>query len=290
MCTSRAWRNTIAASYPETPVRWRVDLRRLSRGRRRQRDHPRPRRRRGPALPRPPRRSRRHLHHARLDAARALDLRHGDGAADLRLRADARRPARRRLARQPAGLRLRLLRGQSRVLRHPLRRPRDLRRVRRHVGAPARQRVQGARRPGARRAAGPHGVPPARRRLAGGRLAAPLRRDLVLPRRLRDRAVGQERPARPGDAEPRHARSDLAGRDRDRAGLHRLRLLGHRDRPGDAARVQRRDEADADRDQHHPRLHRALPHARAHRLALDRRQAHRGRIPRTGPAVLCSCA
>ena len=58
----------------------------------RQRDHPGARRRRRAALPRPPRCARQHLHDARLDAARPLLLRHGDGAADLRLRADARRP------------------------------------------------------------------------------------------------------------------------------------------------------------------------------------------------------
>ena len=65
------------------------------------------------------------------------------------------------------------------------------------------------------------------RALAGRRLGASLRRDLVLPRRLRDRPVAAERPPRPGDSEPRHARAGVAGRDRHGAGVHRLRLLGH---------------------------------------------------------------
>ena len=110
MCTSRAWRNTIAASYPEEPVRWvsiyasylagvGVNAIIPARG--------------GDAV-------RLFLAHRAVPGSTyvtlgstLLVLSFFDMAmalADLRLRADARRPPRSRLARQAAGLRLRLLR------------------------------------------------------------------------------------------------------------------------------------------------------------------------------------
>ena len=76
-CTSMAWRNVLAAAYPETRVPLAVDLRRVPRGGRHQRDHPGPRGRRGPDRPRPPRDSGQHVHDGHLEHARAHDLRHG---------------------------------------------------------------------------------------------------------------------------------------------------------------------------------------------------------------------
>ena len=65
MCTSRAWRNTIAASYPEEPVRWVQIYASYLAGVGVERDHPGPRRRRRAPLPRPPRCARQHVRDAR---------------------------------------------------------------------------------------------------------------------------------------------------------------------------------------------------------------------------------
>ncbi len=245
---------------------------------RRERDRARARGRRGEALPRAPRRPGRHLHGARLDAARSLLLRHGNGRADLRLCAHARRPARTRHAREPARIRLPLGREDPGVLSPPPARARDPGRSRPCVGPPPPGGVQAARPPGFRGARRPDRLPAYRRALAGRRLDAPLRRHLVLPRCVRDRADASKRSPRSGDPEPRHARPDLARRDRHRAGPHRLRLLRHWRRSRHPARLQRRHEADVDGRERDRRLHRPLPHARPHRLALARRR--RTRSPR----------
>ena len=70
----------------------------------------------------------------------------------------------------------------------------------------------------------PSPVRPHGRRLAARRLGAPARDDLVLPRRVRHRADHRQRAARPGDDEPRDARPRHPGRHRHRAGAHRLRV------------------------------------------------------------------
>ena len=232
-CTSRAWRNTIAAAYPDEPVRWRsiyaaylsgvgVNAIIPARG--------------GDAV-------RLYLAHRAVPGSTYTTLAStllvlsifdiGDGAADLRLRAHARRPARRRLARQPARAST-----SASSRRTPSSRSCscvalvDLRRRSASSGSASTSTSSSS--------ASRQGFAVLRDRteylrtvaaLAGRRLGAALRRDLVLPRRVRDRPVDPERPARPGDAEPRHARPDLAGRDRHRAGVHRLRLLRHRRRP-----------------------------------------------------------
>ena len=109
MCTSRAWRNVLAAAYPEERVRWPRDLRRLHRGRRRQRDLPRPRRRRRPPDDGAPRRQGSHLHDARQLEPRARDRRLGLRRRALRLGADAGRVPELRRAPVAAELRLRLV-------------------------------------------------------------------------------------------------------------------------------------------------------------------------------------
>ena len=99
MCTSRAWRNTIAAAYPEEEVRWRSIYAAYLAGVGVNAIIPA---RAGDAV-------RLYLAHRAVPATTyttlgatllvLVDLRHGDGADDLRLRADARRPSRHRLAR-----------------------------------------------------------------------------------------------------------------------------------------------------------------------------------------------
>ena len=78
-CTSRAWRNVLAAAYPETRRGVAADPRRVRLRRRHQRDRPRAGRGRGAHLPRPPRDPGELVHHDRLLDGRPHVRRHGAG-------------------------------------------------------------------------------------------------------------------------------------------------------------------------------------------------------------------
>ena len=167
-CTSRAWRNVLAAAYPETPVRVAADPRRVRLRRRHQRDRPRAGRRRGAHLPRPPRDPGELVHDDRLLDGRPHVRRHDARPARVRLGADAGRAAVVRRALRAARLRLLVgLRGR----RHPPRSAaRDPRRAggRRLAPAPLLAPAAPPRRAGLQRLRPADALRP-----HGGRLAAP---------------------------------------------------------------------------------------------------------------------
>ena len=213
-CTSRAWRNVIAAAYPDERVPWPPilgayvvgvgvnavvparagDVMRLYLAHR--------------AVPGE------YLHHARLHLCRHGDNGHGARGRAVRLRAHARRPAGSLAPPRSAQLRLRLVhRPPARGLRDPVpacsRRPGT-----RDLVAAAAGRLPCSVLPRLLDPPRAVALPPRRRRVAARRLGLAVGDDLVLPRRVRRRAERAERPPRPGDAQPGDARADQPWRHR----------------------------------------------------------------------------
>ena len=261
-CTSRAWRNVLAAAYPDDPVPLAADPRGLRLGCRRQRDRPGPRRRRRAHLPRPPRDPGQLVHDGRRVDRRPHVRRHGARARRVRLGAHAGRAPVVRRALGAAGVRLLL--GVRRRGHPPRRRDR-----------PGRDR--GAAAPGSSTTSGTGCASASHRRSRSSSRPSRYARTVV-PWQLADwglrlatiwfflgafgihQSIGNVLlvqaamslatlvPATPGGIGTEQAFLVYAFRDAACA--------------VDAARVQRRHEADAHRRQRRRRLHRDLPHAR----------------------------
>ena len=193
VCTSRAWRNTIAAAYPEEPVPWRtvygayiaavgVNAVVPIRG--------------GDAV-------KLYLTHRAIQgasymtlAATLLVLAIFDTVAALLLfvwaLTQGALPGLSLLPSLP-GFDFGFVAANPELSIVVFGRAPGARDLRRHLAALPVGGLQAARPAGCRRPRRPPPLPEDRRSVAGGRLDAPLRHDLVLPRRVRDRAERAER-------------------------------------------------------------------------------------------------
>ena len=223
-CTSRAWRNVLAAAYPETPVAWRPILAAYVSGVGINAIVPA---RAGDAV-------RIFLAHRAIPGSSYTTIVSSTVVltfVDMTLAllvfgwalTQGVLPSFDALSALPAVRLLVGLRGRGDPPRGAARDPRRAG-GRRLAPAPLLAPAAPPRRAGLQRLRPADALRPHGGRLAAPGLDAAARHRLVLPRRLRHPPERRQRAPRPGDDEPVHARPGDPGRDRHRAGAARLRL------------------------------------------------------------------
>ena len=255
MCTSRAWRNVLAAAYPDERVRWLSIYAAYAAGVGVNAIFPA---RAGDVV----RLTMAHRAVNGLDVHDARQLEPGSRHRRRRVRdrpvhvggdaGCAPRPGR---APVPAELRLRLVHRPRARLGGAAAGGRDRRHRSRRLDSRERGRVPAARRPGIHGRPDTDALAPHRGRVAARRLGSAARDGVVHARCLPHRAVAAQRAPRPGDPEPRNTRAGEPGWSWNGAGVPRL----HPARAGitlRAPRLQRRHEADAHGRQRRDRVHR----------------------------------
>ena len=261
-----------------------LDLRRVPRRCRDQRDHPRASRRRRQDRARTPRDPGQHVHDGRLEHARPELLRHVRRKPLPRLGAEHESASRSRRPCALRELRLRVDPRASAPLRPRLAGVLVADRPHRLLDRGPRGELPRASRPGVPRHVTADALPRARRDVAGRGLGPALRHDLVPARRVQHSAVARERRARPGVVERRDALPDHAGRHRNGAGVPPLRAerrcLGLR-----SPRVQCRRQAHPHAHERRRRLHRDRVHASHRPLQEGARAGSRRKRTKRRPSA-----